>query len=80
MIELRDDQIGKFAGNALELEGNSGRFLAMSTTAVASLEPPQREAIEDYVRIVALDIPSIERAGGSVRCTLAGIHLLPRKT
>ncbi|WCK74804.1 citrulline utilization hydrolase CtlX [Agrobacterium tumefaciens] len=80
VIELRDDQIGKFAGNALELEGNSGRFLAMSTTAVASLEPPQREAIEDCVRIVALDIPSIEMAGGSVRCTLAGIHLIPRKT
>jgi hypothetical protein len=27
---------------------------------------------------VALDIPTIEKAGGSVRCTLAGIHLLSR--
>ncbi|WP_425624807.1 citrulline utilization hydrolase CtlX [Agrobacterium radiobacter] len=80
VIELRDDQIGKFAGNALELQGRDGRLLAMSTTALASLEPSQRNAIEERVRIVALDIPSIEMAGGSVRCTLAGIHLSLRQT
>lgn len=79
VIELRDDQIERFAGNALELEGHNGRILAMSTTALASLDPSQREAIEEYVRIVPLDIPSIEMAGGSVRCTLAGIHLFSRK-
>ena len=79
VIELRDDQIERFAGNALELEGHNGRILAMSTTALASLDPSQREAIEKCVRIVPLDIPSIEMAGGSVRCTLAGIHLFSRK-
>lgn len=80
VIELRDGQIGRFAGNALELQGHNGRLLAMSTTALASLEPSQRNAIEERVRIVALDIPSIEMAGGSVRCTLAGIHLSLRQT
>lgn len=78
IVELRDDQIARFAGNALELEGSGSRLLAMSTTALASLEPSQRDAIAERVRIVALDIPSIEMAGGSVRCTLAGIHLSPR--
>ncbi len=79
VIELRDDQIDRFAGNALELEGRNGRILAMSTTALASLDTSQREAIEECARIVPLDIPSIEMAGGSVRCTLAGIHLSPRR-
>ncbi|MBM7324803.1 amidinotransferase [Agrobacterium sp. S2] len=80
VIELRDDQIERFAGNALELDGHNGRILAMSTTALASLDLAQRTAIEAYVSIVPLDIPSIEMAGGSVRCTLAGIHLCSRKS
>lgn len=80
VVELRDDQIERFAGNALELEGHSGRILVMSTTALSSLNIVQREAIEARARIVPLDIPSIEMAGGSVRCTLAGIHLVSRKT
>jgi hypothetical protein len=79
IIELRHDQIGRFAGNALELQSKSGRILAMSTTALASLDPIQRQAIEERTPIVALDIPTIEMAGGSVRCTLAGIHLAPRE-
>ncbi|WP_313617987.1 citrulline utilization hydrolase CtlX [Agrobacterium sp.] len=78
IIELRHDQIEKFAGNALELQGSSGRILAMSTTALASLDNDQRQMIEGRVKIVALDIPTIEMAGGSVRCTLASVHLSPR--
>lgn len=78
LIELRHDQIEKFAGNALELQGSSGRILAMSTTALASLDGQQRQATEERTPIVTLDIPTIEMAGGSVRCTLAGIHLAPR--
>jgi len=31
-------------------------------------------------RRLALSAPTIERAGGSVRCMLAGIHLAPRPT
>jgi hypothetical protein len=29
-------------------------------------------------RLLALEVPTIELAGGSVRCMLAGIHLKPR--
>ena len=78
VIALTNQQISKFAGNALELQGRDGRILALSTTALASLDQDQRDLIEDSAKPVALDIPTIERAGGSVRCTLAGIHLTPR--
>jgi hypothetical protein len=78
VIALTNQQVSKFAGNALELQGRDGRILALSTTALASLDPDQRDMIEQSAKPVALDIPTIERAGGSVRCTLAGIHLTPR--
>jgi hypothetical protein len=78
VIALTNRQISNFAGNALELQGKHGRILALSTTALASLDPDQRDMIEESAKSVALDIPTIERAGGSVRCTLAGIHLTPR--
>ncbi|WP_439615311.1 citrulline utilization hydrolase CtlX [Shinella sp.] len=78
IVALSNAQIENFAGNALELQGKDGRILALSTTALAVLDAGQRATIEESARIVALDIPTVERAGGSVRCTLAGIHLTPR--
>ncbi len=78
IVHLTNAQIGRFAGNALELQGREGRILALSTTAVAALNDEQRDVIELSARLVGLDIPTIEQAGGSVRCTLAGIHLVPR--
>ncbi|MDO5604201.1 MAG: arginine deiminase-related protein [Paracoccus sp. (in: a-proteobacteria)] len=78
IIHLSTAQIGQFAGNALELQGTEGRILALSTTALASLTDDQRRVIEASARIVSLDIPTIEQAGGSVRCTLAGVCLTPR--
>lgn len=78
VIALDARQIGEFAGNALELSGGQGRLLAMSARAVASLQPAQRRAIERSAAIVALQVPTIELAGGSVRCMLAGIHLARR--
>ena len=35
--------------------------------------------IEEHCEIVAVDIPTIELAGGSVRCMIAGIHLDRRR-
>lgn len=78
VIALTNQQIRCFAGNALELQGRQERILALSTTALSSLDTRQIEEIEKSARPVALDIPTIEKSGGSVRCTLAGIHLLPR--
>jgi hypothetical protein len=78
LIALDEQQINDFAGNAIELSTNSGRVLAMSARAAASLRPEQRNIIERSARILPLSVPIIEMAGGSVRCMLAGIHLARR--
>jgi len=75
VIALTEEQVREFAGNAIELRGTQGRVLAMSTRALTALTDDQRATIERSARIVALDVPTIELAGGSVRCMLAGIHL-----
>ena len=77
-IALSNHQINEFAGNALELAGSAGRILALSSRALASLTPAQIATIEQSASIVPLRVPTIELAGGSVRCMLAGIHLARR--
>ena len=67
-----------FAGNAIELHAPGGRILALSRRAANSLRPDQLAIIEQSCTLLPLDIPTIELAGGSVRCMIAGIHLDPR--
>lgn len=79
VIDLDARQIGEFAGNALELTGHGGqRLLALSERAAASLSAAQKAVIERSATLLPLRVPTIELAGGSVRCMLAGIHLAPR--
>lgn len=78
LIELSVQQIGEFAGNALELTGAQGRVLALSARAAASLTAEQKATIERSATLLPLKVPTIELAGGSVRCMLAGIHLARR--
>ncbi|MES2950754.1 MAG: arginine deiminase-related protein [Pseudomonadota bacterium] len=78
LVELSDAQVGEFAGNALELQGADGRLLAISSRALRALRADQIKALENHVQLLSLDVPTIELAGGSVRCMLAGIHLKPR--
>lgn len=86
VVELTIEQIGEFAGNAIELQGDkfqghpehAGRVLAMSERAHRSLRTDQIEVIERSCRILPVAIPTIELAGGSVRCMIAGLHLDPR--
>ncbi|MBX3540238.1 MAG: amidinotransferase [Chelatococcus sp.] len=78
VIDLTHGQINEFAGNAIELDGRDGRVLALSTRALRALTADQRSALESHVGLLPLDVPTIELAGGSVRCMLAGIHLAPR--
>jgi len=75
IIELTEQQIEQFAGNALELALESGYLLAISQTAVNSLIVEQLGTIERFVKVIPLNVKTIELAGGSVRCMLAGIHL-----
>ncbi|WP_299353414.1 citrulline utilization hydrolase CtlX [uncultured Shimia sp.] len=77
VIDLSHAQIGEFAGNAMELTGTT-RVLALSSRALRSLTPQQVEIIDKSAQPLPLDIPTIETAGGSVRCMLAGIHLTRR--
>lgn len=83
VVEITEEQVREFAGNAVELCGRTadGRrryVMAMSARARASLRSDQIAAIEDSCEIVAVDIPTIELAGGSVRCMIAAVHLDPR--
>lgn len=78
VIELSFEQVKNFAGNAIELQGRGGRILALSQRALESLTDAQRETIERTARIVAVDVPTIELSGGSVRCMIAGVHLTRR--
>ena len=84
VIELTEAQVRDFAGNAVELcgrtsDGKKGYIMAMSARARRSLTPEQVATIEEHAEIVAVDIPTIELAGGSVRCMIAGIHLDRRR-
>lgn len=78
IIELSSEQVNQFAGNMLELENGSQKLLVMSGSAHRSLTQEQISRISRYAKILAVDIPTIEMAGGSIRCMLAGIHLPPR--
>jgi len=78
IIELSEEQINKFAGNALELQSYEGRVLALSRTAMDALKTHQIDIIKKSAELLPLDVPAIELSGGSVRCMMAGIHLTPR--
>ncbi|WP_050522432.1 citrulline utilization hydrolase CtlX [Pseudorhodobacter wandonensis] len=78
VIALSPAEIAGFAGNAIELTGDDGRFLCLSATARDNLSPANRARLETMMPLLALEVPTIELAGGSVRCMIAGIHLTPR--
>ena len=78
VLDLSFAQVADFAGNAMELTGSDGHLLALSCRAAAALTPGQRATITQSARLLPLSIPTIELAGGSVRCMLAGVNLTPR--
>ncbi len=78
VIDLSHEQIAEFAGNAIELSGRDGLVLALSSRALAALTPEQIATIEASATPLPLSVPTIETAGGSVRCMIAGIHLSRR--
>ncbi len=84
LVELTEEQVREFAGNAVELCGRTsdGRrryLMVMSARARRSLRDDQVAAIEESCEIIAVEIPTIELAGGSVRCMIAGVHLDRRR-
>jgi len=76
IVELTADQIANFAGNAIELHNSHGeKLLVLSRRADEALTGEQRKRVTRYVKLIQLEIPTIELGGGSARCMLATIHL-----
>lgn len=72
VISLTPEQVNNFAGNCLQLRGDAGTFLIMSSRAYGSLTDEQKDTIEQFDKILHVDIPTIEKyGGGSVRCMIA---------
>src|SRR5881394_3101106 len=79
IVELSADQIANFAGNAIELQNRRGeKLLVLSSRAAEALTEEQRKTLTRYARLLPLELPTIELAGGSARCMMATIRLPPR--
>lgn len=76
LVDLGFDQLEAFAGNLLELRGSRGPVIALSASALRSLDDGARRTLERHGELVTTDVATIERVGGgSVRCMLAEVPL-----
>ncbi len=79
IVDITREQMAQFAANVLELTSPAAKLIALSTTALESLNRGQRAILESHADLVPVSIPTIERVGGGgVRCMLAEIHLPKR--
>ena len=80
IVDLTPDQIANFAGNAIELHNkHCEKLLVLSSRAEQALTKHQRKTLSHYARLLPLELPTIELAGGSARCMIATIHLPSEK-
>lgn len=77
IIETTFAQLRRFGCNLLELRSKTGDpLIALSSKALDNFRPDQLRALEGFGTLVEAEIPTIEAVGGgSVRCTIAEIHL-----
>jgi hypothetical protein len=81
IVDITQEQMAQFGANVLELASPAAKLIALSTTALDSLNRMQRGILESHAGLVPVSIPTIERVGGGgVRCMLAEIHLPKRDT
>lgn len=74
VIQITQDQVAAFCGNLLEVKTREGSpLIVMSKTASDNFSEEQLWALSNYGRIVSLNIPIIEHAGGSARCIMAEV-------
>ena len=79
IIEISESQMHSFAGNMLQVNNGKDTFLVMSKSAYDSLNSDQISKIESFDKILAPEIPTIEKlGGGSARCMIAEVFL-PKK-
>lgn len=77
IIAITREQMHCFAGNMLQVKNTKGeKIVVMGKTAFDSLRKEQRQMLEAYGKILAIDVPTIEEVeGGSVRCMMAEVFL-----
>ena len=74
VINITAEQMHKYAGNMLQVQGKEGTYLVMSDTAYNALTPAQIATIEAHTRIIHSNLETIETCGGgSARCMLAEV-------
>lgn len=79
IIIITEEQMHKFAGNMLQIQGKDHKYMVMSEAARSSLKPDQVKAIQKYCKILSSDLTTIETCGGgSARCMMAEVFL-PKK-
>ncbi len=75
IIEISEKQTSRFAGNMLQVNGESP-CVVMSTSAFQSLSELQIANIEKHGRILHSSLDTIEACGGgSARCMMAEVFL-----
>ena len=75
IVEISEEQMGKFAGNMLQIKNAKGEpITVMSSAAYSSLHSNQIELLKLYGRILHTPLTVIETlGGGSARCMLAEV-------
>jgi len=75
------EQMNNFVANMLEIKNREEKsLLALSQTAYQHLSVTQKSRLQQYVKLVPLAIPTIEKiGGGSVRCMIAENFLTPKE-
>ncbi|MFS4484033.1 citrulline utilization hydrolase CtlX [Hyunsoonleella sp. 2307UL5-6] len=77
IIDITEAQVGKFAGNMLQVKGdNNQSYIIMSKAALMALTKFQIKKIENYCKILSTSLETIETCGGgSARCMMAEVFL-----
>ncbi len=77
VIEITFAQMEAFAGNVLEVASKNGqRYLLISSSALESLTPEQKQTLQGFVEFLPVDIPTIQQVGGGgIRCMVAEVFL-----
>ncbi|MBZ9628085.1 amidinotransferase [Psychroflexus sp. CAK57W] len=76
IISISEEQMNNFAGNMLQVQGETEKFLVMSKAAHDSLTEKQIQSIEKHCKILSSDLTTIEtHGGGSARCMLAEVFI-----
>tara|TARA_Y100000590_G_scaffold22638_1_gene26085 strand:+ start:3610 stop:4491 length:882 start_codon:yes stop_codon:yes gene_type:complete len=74
IIDISISQMSSFGANCIQLNGNNGPILVMSTSAYNSFKDNQLERIQKKTEIIHSSLENIENnSGGSARCMIAEV-------